>query len=1253
VTWLRTASIALVAMVLALPSPARSETVQARDLEAAYEHLLRQVAEGVDLRALPAVYAMDEFEDYLDADRLLVDRRRLAADRGLHPTVRAHVAHKLAIDLMNRGDHAGADAVVEGVGFLTRFSVAGPFTADASVLGAAMAPERGIRGDDTWTDGDHSVRWRNADRLDFAGYVNMGALVHPVRGTTSYLTTTIHVPAATRATLWVGASGAYRTWVGSRLVADARDTGPAQPDQVGWPIELAKGPNVLVFKIAAARQSSSAGLYARLTDRRERPLAFHSTPLVAPVVALTADGRLRPLQSPAQVCARLAARDRLSGPSPLPRIEARYLAGYLLWRLHTADPERPWDALFRVGGEALADRLDQLEAVAVAERRNELRNTPMGVGAEGFAPLLAVGSARDTAQAQGHVDLASRATGGAAWARTSGLRVMLAGRGAGRIPPAWAELERLRQDAPNYWPAALLRAELDPAFGFGTTGLAQTRRLATALPNVPTVWRRYLRDLRGAGDQVDEMRALAHWLEFRAADGGSRARLAELLRGYRRPLEAAELLAQGRALAPEAVGLTRLHADALADADLLVEAAGVLGALGDRRPRDTSILLTRARLEDRRGNPREATALLERALALQPFDEGLRARIAHRLGSAPTRELSWLLAASHPSMRMPDCEATVCDEAAWDAAGGVVLVHQRIVHRHRDGRLTVVGQRVMAPRTAAGATRAATLDIPYVPGRSIVEILIARRVRKRGGEVSGFRRENRKPNGTTRGVYRQRATARITVPFVEPGDTVEIAWRVSDVVPPSVGADVYADLHYLQGRHPRLWSRYVVLGAPRLQHAVAKPLGATGPDIQARPNADGLVVIARDAPAVPIERHSAGRADISAYVHVSTTPTWDALGSWYWNLVKDQIIVDDNVRTTAAVATRGARSPRETVRRAYEWVARQTRYVGLDFGDHSYLPYRTTETLARGFGDCKDKATLLKALLSVHDIAAHLVLVRTRQRGDLRDGVASLRAFDHVILWVPSLDLYLDATSTWTGSETMPPRLQGAPALVVRDGVSAEFTRLPRRVASANLLERRITADLRTGSFRADLRATGNYAAGYRAVVAGDPTAMLQSRLGDEFGVRVTRATLGTAPSLDAPFTARVTASGARWLVPTAAGAGRMPLGPAPGLVATWAAQETRRGATRIPFPFTLATHAEIRLPRGARADLTGLDAQESSDLGSFRVRVEQRGDIVTIDARYSLAQASVSRTDYARFRTFLQRADAALGANLAIEGLP
>ena len=108
-----------------------------------------------------------------------------------------------------------------------------------------------------------------------------------------------------------------------------------------------------------------------------------------------------------------------------------------------------------------------------------------------------------------------------------------------------------------------------------------------------------------------------------------------------------------------------------------------------------------------------------------------------------------------------------------------------------------------------------------------------------------------------------------------------------------------------------------------------------------------------------------------------------------------------------------------------------TRYVGLEFGIHGFQPYKVTQVLARKFGDCKDKATLMIALLREAGIDAELVLLRTRRGGRIEPAPASLAVFDHAIAYVPKLDLYLDGTAEFSGVAELPSQDQGVTVLRV------------------------------------------------------------------------------------------------------------------------------------------------------------------------------------------------------------------------------
>src|ERR1019366_5109164 len=97
--------------------------------------------------------------------------------------------------------------------------------------------------------------------------------------------------------------------------------------------------------------------------------------------------------------------------------------------------------------------------------------------------------------------------------------------------------------------------------------------------------------------------------------------------------------------------------------------------------------------------------------------------------------------------------------------------------------------------------------------------------------------------------------------------------------------------------------------------------------------------------------------------------------------------------------TRGATSDDAKIRVLYGFVATKFRYIGVAFGIGRYQPHAATDVLSNGYGDCKDKHTLLAALLAAVGIKAYPVLINSSVTID--PDVPSLNQFDHVITVVP------------------------------------------------------------------------------------------------------------------------------------------------------------------------------------------------------------------------------------------------------------
>ena len=99
-------------------------------------------------------------------------------------------------------------------------------------------------------------------------------------------------------------------------------------------------------------------------------------------------------------------------------------------------------------------------------------------------------------------------------------------------------------------------------------------------------------------------------------------------------------------------------------------------------------------------------------------------------------------------------------------------------------------------------------------------------------------------------------------------------------------------------------------------------------------------------------------------------------------------------------AWRDLPSPEDRLLAALDFVQAEIRYFGLELAEGSHRANPPALILQRRFGDCKDKASLLCALLRAMDIEAHPALVHTALRGNVRNEPPSPLAFNHAIVGV-------------------------------------------------------------------------------------------------------------------------------------------------------------------------------------------------------------------------------------------------------------
>ncbi len=184
----------------------------------------------------------------------------------------------------------------------------------------------------------------------------------------------------------------------------------------------------------------------------------------------------------------------------------------------------------------------------------------------------------------------------------------------------------------------------------------------------------------------------------------------------------------------------------------------------------------------------------------------------------------------------------------------------------------------------------------------------------------------------------------------------------------------------------------------------------------------------------------------NAQLLFSDVADWQQVAKWYSGVVERQI----GAASPAVDANTDAAAHMAEIEAILADLQKQVRYTGVELGYAAFEPRAPTETLTRGYGDCKDKATLLVSRLRKAGIASSLALLTPYPVPDVAATVPGMEAFSHAIVYVPGKHpLWIDPTAEFAPARRLPLADQGRLALIV-DPRTTELTRTPESKPSDN-----------------------------------------------------------------------------------------------------------------------------------------------------------------------------------------------------------
>ena len=171
--------------------------------------------------------------------------------------------------------------------------------------------------------------------------------------------------------------------------------------------------------------------------------------------------------------------------------------------------------------------------------------------------------------------------------------------------------------------------------------------------------------------------------------------------------------------------------------------------------------------------------------------------------------------------------------------------------------------------------------------------------------------------------------------------------------------------------------------------------------------------------AIPPEPGEVEAYDYSPYLVFSTFPDQVSIGKDYQLKLASKVKLTPEIQNLADQLTDKVTDQREQVRILYNWVKNNIRYVAVYMGNGGFVPHSVSSILSNRYGDCKDHAAILEALLSAKGIKSSGALINAGEAFKLpKFAVTSPQ--NHIINYVPSLDMYLDSTSKYSTFGTLP-----------------------------------------------------------------------------------------------------------------------------------------------------------------------------------------------------------------------------------------
>ncbi|TGE07902.1 DUF3857 domain-containing protein [Hymenobacter fodinae] len=393
--------------------------------------------------------------------------------------------------------------------------------------------------------------------------------------------------------------------------------------------------------------------------------------------------------------------------------------------------------------------------------------------------------------------------------------------------------------------------------------------------------------------------------------------------------------------------------------------------------------------------------------------------------------------------------------------------------------------------------------------------------------------------------------------------------------------------------------------------------------------------------------------------HTGMLTSWQTLGQWNYELNQGRDELPEAVRTKIAALVQQEPDERARIRKVYEWLQANTRYVSVQLGIGGWQTFPASSVASNGYGDCKALTNYCQALLKAASLPSYCALVRA-DAPDIRTDFPS-QQFNHVVLCVPLQKaakpdtVWLECTSQTNPFGYMSSFTGNRHALLITPQ-GGKLVRTPQYGAPDNRRERRTDVYVdATGNATASIftRRTGleqdMYAQLTHALNPADQKKYIAehlpfsnfsiSKLAYTADQRATVPALTETLGLTLPGWASV--SGKRAFL-------------TPNLLSRWSALPATVGERRTPIwldnAFTYTDTVRIHVPAGFRPESLPTPVQLTTAFGTYSSQLQPLPDGTLLYVRRLLMpRTRFAPSDYPAYREFRRKISAADKAQVVL----